>query len=284
MRVSRVYLKEFYSFLGEDGRNPYADMYLPYNLAEMKRQDQKRPSMVICPGGGYWICSEREAEPIGLKFLDMGFNVFIINYSTANSGPHRYPTQLIEVAALFDYMNKNAEELHCDTQKIGIIGFSAGGHLAAHYSNLWDDELIKNQFGATYKPAASVLCYPVISTKTPHRGSFENLLGHFPETEEEINRFSCEKLVGGQTPPTFLFHTYEDTTVPVQNSICYAKALADNSIPFEMHIYPYGWHGMATSDSLTLDSDNDKLIYISDWVIKVKHWLNDLFNLKLGGI
>ena len=284
MQVSRIYLKEHYPFLGEEGRNPYFDMYLPYNMAEMKRQDRKRPTMVVCPGGGYWMCSEREAEPIALKFLDMGFNVFVIYYSTAENGPYRYPTQLTEVAALFDYINKNADELHCNTEKTGIIGFSAGGHLAAHYSNLWDDELLKNRFGATYKPAASVLCYSVISTRTPHRGSFENLLGHFPETEEEINRFSCEKLVGKQTPPTFLFHTFEDQTVPVQNSIYYAEALADNGVPFEMHIYPYGWHGISTADSLTLDSNNDKLPYISDWVIKVKRWLNVLFDLKLGGI
>lgn len=281
MKVSRIHLKDFYPFLGEEGRDPFVDLYLPYNLAEMGRQDQKRAAMVVCPGGGYWICSEREAEPIALKFLDMGLNVFVLNYSAAHC---RYPSQLIEVAALFDYINKNAGEFHCDTEKIGIIGFSAGGHLAAHYSNLWDDELLKNRFDATYKPAASILCYPVISTRNPNRGSFENLLGHFPETEEEVNRFSCEKLVGKQTPPTFLFHTFADDTVPVQNSIYYANALADNGIPFEMHIYPYGWHGISTSDSLTLDSGNDKLPYISDWVIKVKRWLNVLFDLKLGGI
>ena len=180
MVVKKICLKDFYPFLGENDRNPYVDMYLPYNLAEMKRQEQKRPSMVVCPGGGYWMCSEREAEPIALKFLEMGFNVFVIYYSTAKSGPHRYPTQLIEVAALFDYINKNAEELHVDTEKIGIIGFSAGGHLAAHYSNLWNDEIIKEKFGATYKPAASILCYAVISVEDhPNRGSFENLIGHF---------------------------------------------------------------------------------------------------------
>ncbi|MBR4761919.1 MAG: alpha/beta hydrolase [Clostridia bacterium] len=281
MEVFKIDLKQYYPFLGEDGREPYVQAYLPYNMAEMHRENDRRPAMVICPGGAYWMVSERESEPIALKFLDMGLNVFIVNYSTA---PHRYPAQLLEVAATFDYINKNAEALHTIAEKVGIIGFSAGGHLAAHYSNLWDDELIKNRFGATYKPAASALCYPVISTVNPHRGSFENLLGHFPETEEEINRFSCEKLVGKQTPPTFLFHTAEDNTVPVQNSIYYANALADNGIPFEMHIYPYGWHGISTSDSLTLDSNNDKLPYISDWVIKVKRWINVLFDLKLGGI
>ena len=90
--------------------------------------------------------------------------------------------------------------------------------------------------------------------------------------------------MGKQTPPTFLFHTFADTTVPVQNSLYYASALADNGIPFEAHIYPDGWHGLATSDSLSVEDPNDKLIYASDWVIKVKRWLNVLFDLKLGGI
>ena len=281
MEVSRVFLKDHYPFLDEDGKNPYVDIYLPYNLAEINRQDDRRPTMVVCPGGAYMMCSERESEPIALKFLDIGFNVFVLTYSVL---PHRYPSQVSEVAALFYYINKNAEAFHCDTEKIGIIGFSAGGHLAAHYSNLWDDDIIRERFGATYRPAASVLCYPVISTVNPHRGSFINLIGHFPENEDEINRFSCEKLVGKQTPPTFLFHTFADTTVPVQNSLYYASALADNGIPFEAHIYPDGWHGLATSDSLSVEDPNDKLIYASDWVIKVKRWLNVLFDLKLGGI
>lgn len=274
MVASRFYLKDFYPYLGEDGRNPTVDAYLPYNLKEMDRQDEMRPAMVVCPGGAYHFCSEREAEPVALKFLDIGYNVFVLYYSTE---PHRYPTQLSEVAALFDYINKNAAELHCDTGKIGIIGFSAGGHLAAHYSNLWDDRILKDKFGASYKPAASVLCYPVISTENAHRGSFENLLGYFPETEAEINRFSCEKLVGSQTPPTFLFHTAPDTTVPVQNSICYANALANNHIPFEMHVYPFGSHGISTSDKLTLNSPNRETVYVADWVEKAKKWLEVTF-------
>ena len=281
MEVFKLELGDYYSFLSEDNRCPYADVYLQHNLAEMNRQDELRPTMVVCPGGAYQYCSERESEPIALKFLDIGFNVFVLNYSVA---PHRYPSALLEVAALFNLINKKSNEFHCDTSKIGIIGFSAGGHLAAHYSNLWDDDIIKQKFGVTYKPAVNILAYPVISTRNAHRGSFVNLLGHFPQSTEEINRFSCEKLVGKQTPPTFLFHTFEDTAVPVQNSIYYANALADNGIPFEAHIYPYGWHGLSTSDSLTVDSNNDKLLYISDWVIKVKRWLNVLFNLQLGGI
>ncbi len=281
MRTERINLKDYYPFLGESGRNPVVDIYLPYNLAEMGRQGEKRPSVVICPGGGYAMTSEREAEPIALKLLDMGFNVFVLYYSVA---PNRYPAQLIEVAALFDLINKNANDFNCDTEKIGIMGFSAGGHLAAHYSNLWDDDIIKARFGNSYRPAASVLCYPVISTRNAHRGSFEKLIGHFPETEDEINRFSCEKLVGEQTPPTFLFHTAPDSCVPVENSLYYAEALSKNKVPFELHIYPFGEHGISTADSMTLNQASSKALYTSDWVLKAKRWLNTLFDMNIGGM
>ena len=274
MKVSRVYLKDYYPLLGEEGKNPYTDMYLPYNLAEMGRQNEKRPTMIICPGGGYHSCSEREAEPVALKMLDLGYNVFVLFYSCA---PHRYPSQITEVAALFDYINKNADDLNCNTEKTGIMGFSAGGHLAAHYSNLWNRELLKEIFGEVYRPAASVLCYPVISTTNPHRGSFENLIGHFPGNEEETNLFSCEKLVGKQTPSTFLFHTVPDLTVPVYNSLCYAEALAENNISFELHIYPFCGHGISTADSLTVDELNEQVKYTGDWVNKLKKWLQTVF-------
>ena len=281
MQVLRLCLKDYYAFLGENGKNPYVDAYLPYNLAEMKRQNDRRPAMIVCPGGAYNSCVEREAEPIALKFLDMGFNVFILNYSCQ---PHRYPSQLIEVAALFDLINKKANEFHCDTGKIGIIGFSAGGHLAAHYSNLWNDNVITEHFGAAYKPAASVLCYPVISVRDAHRGSFENLIGHFPEMDDEINRFSCEKLVGKQTPPTFIFHTAPDGVVPVQNSLYYAQALAENKVPFELHIYPFGEHGIATADTLTCDNVTTQTLYTGDWISKAKKWLSITLDYNIGAI
>lgn len=271
MKVFRIELKDHYQFLGEDGKNPFVDVYLPYNLAEMKREDDMRPSMIVCPGGGYAFCSEREEEPIALKLLDLGFNVFVLNYSVA---PHRYPSQILEVAALFDFIFKHSKEYHGDITKTGIIGFSAGGHLAAHYSNLWNSEMICKYFENANKPALSVLCYPVITTEYPHKYSFENLVGHFPLDDYEKELFSCDKLVGEQTPPTFVFHTFSDNMVPVENSICYAKALSDHKIPFEMHIYPFCQHGISTADNLTLNELDDKIGYVSDWINILKKWLN----------
>ena len=125
MKHEIIHLKEKYPFLGENGCDPTVEMYLPYNMTEMHRQDKKRPCMIVCPGGGYSMCSQRESEPIALHFLPQGFNVFVITYSVA---PHRFPTQLREVAALIELIYENADNWNCNTEKLAIIGFSAGGH------------------------------------------------------------------------------------------------------------------------------------------------------------
>ena len=275
MKHERIELKNYFGFLGEDGRNPYIDIYLPYNMVEMNRQDRKRPCMLICPGGGYGMCSERESEPIALHLLPEGFNVFVLNYSVA---PHRFPSQIREVAAAVELIYAKADEWNCNTQQIAIMGFSAGGHLAAHYSTMYDCKEVREVFPESKCVNASVLCYPVISAdfhKT-HQGSFFNLLGHAPDKEQE-EYFSCEKHVNETTPPAFIWHTAEDGAVPVANSIIYAKALTDNKVPVELHIYPFGGHGLGTSDKHTCDNVDEIVAYNSVWLDSMKKWLRLMF-------
>ena len=274
MRIFEINLKEKYEFLGEEGRNPTLTCYLPRNLIEMGRADEIRPTILICPGGGYANCSEREAEPIALKFLNWGFNAVILRYSCA---PHRFPVQLREVAAAFEEIYANADQWNCDTEKIGIIGFSAGGHLTAHYSNEYNCDEVRSVFPNSKKPNFSVPCYPVISADESfaHKGSIINLLGEYP-SGDAVKRFSCEKMVTPDTPPTFIWHTTEDQVVHVKNSLAYAAALADNEVPFSLHIYPYGVHGLSTVDSLTNNDDklDSKTLLASGWLDEFKKWFD----------
>lgn len=272
MNHSVLHLKDYFSFLGNDGCDPTVEMYLPYNMVEMNRGDRKRPCMIVCPGGGYSMCSQREAEPIALQFLPDGFNVFVIRYSVA---PHRFPTQLREVAALMELIYRNADEWNCDTSKIAIIGFSAGGHLAAHYSTMYDCKEVREVFPESKPVNASVLCYAVITADPAggHMGSFDNLLGKTERTKDEIDYFSCDRNVKQTTPPAFLWHTAEDNCVPVINSILYAKALSEKKVPFELHIYPYGCHGAATCDKHTLDNVDDKMLHNTAWIPAARKWL-----------
>ena len=276
MEHKRIQLKEHFAFLGEGGKNPTLDIYLPYNMVEMRRQNMKRPCMLICPGGGYGMCSERESEVVGVHFLPEGYNVFVLTYSVA---PNRFPTQIREVAAAMELIYQNAESWHCDTEKIAIMGFSAGGHLAAHYSTMFDCKEVREVFPESKAVNASVLCYPVINAneRTAHMGSFLNLLGHQPETKAEEDYFSCDKHVRATTPPTFLWHTAEDKTVPVKNSILYANALAENGVPFELHIFPFGGHGLSTCDKHTIDDMTPIYEYNSAWLTDLKKWLKLIF-------
>ncbi len=276
MYTESIRLKDVFPFLGEEGRDPVLDIYLPYNLKELHRENMKRPCMVICPGGAYLFCSELEQEPVALKFLSRGYNVFVLKYSVT---PHTYPSQLNEVAAVFELIYKNADKWNCDTGKTVLLGFSAGGHLAAHYSNAYAIPEVRKAFPDSKKPAASVLCYPVITTdeRFSHKKSFRYLLGHEPDSEEK-KRFSCELLVTSDTPPAFLWHTAKDENVPVQNSLLYAMALAEQGIDYELHIYPFGRHGMSTADLETNDKIDFKESANAGWVSSVNHWLNIIFN------
>lgn len=276
MRHEILHLKEFFPFLGENGADPFVEAYLPTNLSEMGRDEQKRPCMIVCPGGGYEFCSQREAEPIAFHFLTEGFNAFVINYSVA---PFRFPAQLCEVAALMEMIYENKEEWNCDVSKIAIIGFSAGGHLAAHYSTMYDCKEVREIFPDSKPVNASVLCYPVI-TADPEHGhmcSLDNLLGKTERTPEEIDYFSCDRNVDEKTPPAFLWHTAEDAIVPVMNSLLYSQALAKHHVPFELHIYPKGNHGLATSDRQTNTGNETLLAYDAAWLDSVKKWLNTYF-------
>lgn len=275
MIYKKLDLKQEFSFLKEYDSDAMLEIFINEH-SEQFREIPKKPTIVICPGGGYGFCSRREAEPIALKYLAMGFNAFVINYSIE---PKRYPLQLLEVACVFKYIKQNADELDCDAEKIAITGFSAGGHLAAHYSNAYNLDVIKENLGSGERPFASILCYPVISAdeRIAHKGSFENLLGYYPDNEQ-ANICSLERLVNENTPQAFIWHTSEDSVVPVENSILYASALAKYKIPFELHIYPYGAHGLSTVDGVTNPMPLDEKVQrAEDWLYELKKWIKITF-------
>lgn len=276
MQCEILHLKDFYPFLGENGRDAALDCYLRYNMAEMHRETQRRKTLLICPGGGYHFVSEREGEPIAMHFLAAGYNVFVLHYSVDT---HRFPAQLCEVAAAVSLICTHADAWHCDTERLALLGFSAGGHLAAHYTTAFDCDAVHAYFPQSRNVNAAVLGYPVITADETlaHPGSFRHLTGHFPLTEEEKQRFSCECLVRDDTPPTFIWHTAADQLVPVTNSLRYAEALAAHGVPFELHVYPHGGHGLATADSETLS-----LAPVPAYVAPVQRWIADAIRFLDG--
>lgn len=272
MYYEKIQLKTVYDFLGKNDCNPTVTVYLPNNLWEMNRGHLKKQCMIVCPGGGYDNCSQREAEVIGTEFLNEGYNVFVINYSGRG---HSFPTQICEMAAVLDLIHNNAEAWNCDVEKIAAIGFSAGAHLVAHYSNRFDCAEVRSFFPNSYPLNAAILSYPVITAipELCNRDSIVRVSGSIEITDEVVNNFSCELMVTEKTPPTFIWHTVADHMVPVENSLLYASALQKNKVPFELQIYPYGLHGLATVDERTNNELDEKVKLAADWIPSVKKWL-----------
>ena len=279
MQLETIYLKDHYPFLGENGADPVLTVYVRDELPFKNYPNIKRPGIVLCPGGGYSSVSPREAEPIALQLLAMGCNVFMLKYSVA---PHGFPHQLREVAAVMELIYQNSDSWNTDTGKIGILGFSAGGHLAGHYTNAYDFPEVRAVFPESKPVQASILCYPVIAVDPVHghRGSFQRLTGlEDPFTPEVYEKFSCHRLVTDKTPPAFLWHTTTDTVVPVANSLLYAQALADHKIPFALHIYPYGPHGLSTVDAETNKKVNPEYAPAQAWLPELEKWLDIQFDI-----
>ncbi len=275
MKHEILHLKEYYDFLGTNGADPTLELYLPFNMTEIGRENQKRPCMVICPGGGYGFCSQREAEAVALHFLPQGFNAFVLTYSTE---PHRYPTQIREVAAVLELIYKHADDWNCDTSRIALMGFSAGGHLAASYATKFDSTEIREVFPESKQVKATVLSYPVITADMSftHQGSILNLLGHEP-SEEEVHYHSCDQNVTEKTPPAFIWHTASDESVPVTNSLVYATALSKYRIPYELHIFPFGAHGLSMSNPEVSRVMSADIEYDHLWVECMMRWLKQYF-------
>ncbi|MCX7795221.1 MAG: alpha/beta hydrolase [bacterium] len=235
----------------------------PYTL----ENGRVNSAIIVCPGGGYVRRAEHEGEPVALWLNSIGISSFVLNYRVA---PYRYPYPLLDIKRAIRVVRFNVDKFHIDPNRIGILGFSAGGHLACMSAVFFDDGDSNSSDPIeriSSKPNALILCYPVISfLRFYHKGSMLSLLGedHPYELREAL---SCENRVTENTPPTFIWHTADDASVPVENSLLFVEALRRFDIPFELHIFQSGRHGLG------LAKGNP---YISKWTDLCEIWLRKI--------
>jgi len=204
-------------------------------------------AVIICPGGAYWgLAIVHEGWQVAEWFNSMGISAFVLKYRLPDNSimTDKSIAPLQDAQEAMRLVRRNAKEWNINSNKIGIMGFSAGGHLAASLSTLFNDDVYKPTDTTSARPNFSILIYPVITmdTEFTHMGSRYNLLGEKP-SDDLINHFSNELQADSLTPPAFLVHSLDDNVVPVQNSINYALALKKYNVPCELHIYETGGHG-----------------------------------------
>jgi acetyl esterase/lipase len=218
-----------------------------YHYPAVKTSDSLKPAIVIVPGGGYAReAFEHEGTMVGEWFAERGFEAFVLKYRLPDEELTDSSTfvPLMDAQQAIQWVRSRASQFSIDPKNIGIIGFSAGGHLAASASTLFNEPMNKRLSSHDVRPDFSILIYPVITmdAANTHMGSRENLLGTTPSAEL-ITQFSLEKQVTEQTPITFLLHSADDGAVPVINTEQYAKTLIKKGVPVTMIILPRGGHG-----------------------------------------
>jgi acetyl esterase/lipase len=207
-------------------------------------------AMVICPGGGYAMLAPHEGNDYALWLNQHGVTCFVLKYRLGSHGYH-YPAEFQDVTRAVRWVRAHADDYKINPQRIGIMGSSAGGHMASMLVTHFDsgdtnssDEIERQ----SSRPDIGILCYPVITMReSTHGGSKANLLGKNP-SPELVAKLSSELQVATNTPPCFIWTTFEDKTVPMENSLMFAEALRKDHVPFDLHIYEKGGHGMGLAD------------------------------------
>ena len=243
MILEKIKLSEKYC----DVKNGVLTIYCPDSIKYL--DSPKKHTILVCPGGAYGMCSQREGEVVALKLIGFGFNVAVLNYSTFLGC---YPYPMNEVEASLDYLEKNYERFNI--KDISLMGFSAGGHLASYCA-----------YTTKHKIASVILGYPVITmNEYTHSGTRKNLMHNCSENMEK--ELSVENLVTADSPRTFIYTTVNDDAVPFENTLFLVQALRKNKVSFELHAFEKGPHGISLANDLIGTDENYINTDIQKWL------------------
>ncbi len=258
-------------------KTPTVRAYLQDNI--LSQAERARPAVVICPGGGYTRCSDREAEPIALAFVARGFQAFVLDYTVldeteAAQGRSLMPYPAYDLAHAVALVHSRAEEWNVDAGRVIAAGFSAGAHLCAVYASLSRRLSFAVDAGCTLWDMgieAQILSYPVIDFECgwPNDEVIERAITDSGELS------AVQGLVDGNTPRTFIWHTAEDGFVPAENTLRYASALAQAGVDFDCHIFHRGRHGLSLATDQTGADEEHRDAHVARWLDLALEWLSE---------
>ena len=256
------------------GTSASMDVFLREAEYEFMHHD-RRPCVLVIPGGGYRFVAPREGEPVALAFVRAGYQACVLHYSVRSTDDHPIlgDVPMQEAGAAIRYIRDHADDWGIDPNKITVCGGSAGGHLAGSIGVFGSDPTrIPGAEDGNCQPNAMVLCYPVISSGCKaHSDSFGNLSGHW-EVCPERDPWSLEKHISKTTCPAFIWAPVLDDCVPVENSLLMATAMQEKGILYELHLYSKGWHGICLADGEV----GAPVPEVATWFPMCLNWLNGI--------
>lgn len=252
---------------------------------------KKKPLVIVCPGGGYAFTSDREAEVIALKFNGVGLHSVVLWYTTNDLVKDVPMNALKELASTLAYVRKHAQEWLVDEDNIIACGFSAGGNLALQMAAHSEDSILANEIGidpSLLKVNLAILAYPAVNLKpfpigeigfgerllTNPQSANERFFGSVNPSEAEIAKVNALQHINEQTPPMFIWHTFEDQLVDVQHSLTLAQTLRNHNVPFELHVFEKGEHGLALCDRTTARKKSHFNTHVIHWFTLCMEWLS----------
>lgn len=274
--------------LWRNNSNAYLETYILTNFLQYKPNTAKG-AIIICPGGGYLITADKEAEPVALQFAAEGYHTFVLRYSVGKNA--KWPQPLLDLGRAITIVRNSAKKWKIDKEKIVLCGFSAGAHLAASLGVLWNSSFLSKELeveNSLLKPKGLILCYPLFDIKDLEKkedakimglkkAMYEALFNSEEPPVEEINSLNPINFVDENTPPVFVWQTIEDKVVNISTTLRFVEKLIEKKVPCEIHIFENGGHGLSLCNQITAVNEDDINPQCEVWITLAKNWVKNLF-------
>ena len=261
--------------LTNEENGPYIDAY----IADAS-PNYTRKALLVFPGGAYIKLAPREGEPVAQAFMPYGYNTFVLHYTVSRKRRKPFPSHLIEATLAIKHIKDNADKYGIDPAEFYVVGFSAGGHLAASVATMWKNEKVLSAVEMPYgynRVKGAMLIYPMVSPDYSNCETYDRAWGNLfaceNPTPEQLNEAAIERHVDADSSPAFILHAFTDPVVDVRNALVLGKAYAEAGVPCEIHVYPEGTHGFSLANEVSAEGHSEFMDQrLAEWVRLAAEW------------